>query len=108
MIICAIFVASFSLFWVVQNTFAENHYRQQRIIETTLLNSMVSAFKARGEQGAKDILQEWRDHPISRNVFMIAGDDDRDILGRRLDSRLIELARQNARKNPSSDMMHIE
>ncbi len=106
-IICAIFVASFS-FWVVQNTFAENHYRQQRIIETTLLNSMVSAFKARGEQGAKDILQEWRYHPISRNVFMIAGDDDRDILGRRLDSRLIELARQNARKNPSSDMMHIE
>ncbi len=106
-IICAIFVASFS-FWVVQNTVAESHFKQQRVIETTLLSSMVSAFKARGEQGAKDILQEWRGYPIARNVFMIAGDDDCDVLGRRLDSRIIAMARTEALRQPNSGLLHIE
>ena len=51
-IICAIFVASFS-FWLVQNTIPENHFQHQLTIETTLLGIIVSAFNVRGEQGAR-------------------------------------------------------
>ena len=68
-IICAIFVASFS-FWLVQNTIAENHFQQQRTIETTLLGSIVSAFNVRGEQGAREILVEWKDNPVAQNVYV--------------------------------------
>lgn len=71
-IICAIFVASFS-FWLVQNTIAENHFQQQRTIETTLLGSIVSAFNVRGEQGAREILVEWKDNPVAQNVYVITG-----------------------------------
>ena len=36
-IICAIFVASFS-FWLVQQTQAENHFNQQRVIDEIMLS----------------------------------------------------------------------
>lgn len=106
-IICAIFVASFS-FWVVQNTVAENHSKQQRVLETTLLNSMISAFKARGAQGARDTLYEWSEHPIARNVYMITGDTRQDILGRDIDEKTIELARNAAIKQVDLEYARIE
>ena len=52
----------------VQNTIAENHFQQQRTIETTLLGSIVSAFNVRGEQGAREILVEWKDNPVAQNA----------------------------------------
>lgn len=106
-IICAIFVASFS-FWVVQNTIAENHFKQQRVLEATLLNSMVSAFKARGSQGAKDILEEWSEHPISNNVYMITGDTRQDILDRTVEPKVLEEARQAAIRQINLDYARIE
>ncbi|MDO4641433.1 MAG: HAMP domain-containing sensor histidine kinase [Neisseria sp.] len=106
-IICAIFVASFS-FWVVQNTVAENHFKQQRVLETTLLNSMISAFRARGAQGAKDILQEWSEHPISQNVYMITGDNKQDVLGRPIEAKIVESARSAAIKQVNLEYARIE
>ena len=106
-IICAIFVASFS-FWLVQNTIAENHFQQQRTIETTLLGSIVSAFNVSGEQGAREILVEWKDNPVAQNVYVITGDNKKDILNRPIDPRLIEAARFFALDNPHSQLAHIE
>ncbi|OSI11892.1 sensor histidine kinase [Neisseria canis] len=106
-IICAIFVASFS-FWVVQNTIAENHFKQQRVLETTLLNSMISAFRARGAQGAKDTLQEWSEHPISKNVYMITGDNRKDVLGRPIDPKVVESMRNAAVKQVDLENARIE
>ncbi|UOO82510.1 HAMP domain-containing histidine kinase [Uruburuella testudinis] len=106
-IICAIFVASFS-FWLVQNTIAENHFQQQRTIETTLLGSIVSAFNVRGEQGAREILSEWKDNPVAHNVFVITGDDKQDILNRKIDPATIEAARKFAAENSRSPLVHIE
>ena len=51
-IICAIFVASFS-FWLVQQSQAENHFNQQRAIDEILLANAVSAFRVRGEAGMR-------------------------------------------------------
>ncbi|MGL5466733.1 MAG: HAMP domain-containing protein, partial [Shewanella sp.] len=106
-IICAIFVASFS-FWLVQNTLAENQFTQRRTIETTLMSSMVSAFKARGDNGAREILNEWKKSPISHSIFIILGDDKKDILNRNIDSKTIERARAFAINNPYSELAHIE
>ncbi|ROV54054.1 sensor histidine kinase [Neisseria chenwenguii] len=106
-IVCAIFVASFS-FWLVQDTLAENQFNQRRTIETTLMNSMVSAFRARGDNGAREILNEWKDNPVSDSVYVILGDDKTDILGRDVDSQTVERARAFAANNPESDLAHIE
>lgn len=105
-IICAIFVASFS-FWLVQNTLAENHFRQQRTIETTLLGSAISAFKVRGDQGVREIMLEWQNNPVSQNVFVITGDYKRDIIGRRVDSQTIEAAHRYALEHPESPLAYI-
>ncbi|WP_455933948.1 ATP-binding protein [Neisseria sp.] len=106
-IVCAIFVASFS-FWLVQNTLAENQFNQRRTIETTLMSSIVSAFNSRGDSGAREILSEWKNNPVSNAVYVIAGDDKKDILGRDIDSLSIERARIFAINNPESDLAHIE
>lgn len=106
-IICAIFVASFS-FWLMQNTLAENQFNQRRTIETTLMNSIVSAFKSRGNAGAREILVEWKDSPVSNGVFVILGDNKRDILDRDIDEKMIERARAFSINNPKSDLAHIE
>lgn len=106
-IICAIFVASFS-FWLMQNTLAENQFNQRRTIETTLMNSIVSAFKSRGDAGAREILVEWKDSPVSNGVFVILGDNKRDILDRDIDEKMIERARAFSINNPKSDLAHIE
>lgn len=106
-IICAIFVASFS-FWLMQNTLAENQFNQRRTIETTLMNSIVSAFKSRGDAGAREILVEWKDSPVSNGVFVILGDNKRDILDRDIDDKMIERARAFSINNPKSDLAHIE
>ena len=84
-IVCAIFVASFS-FWLVQNTLAENQFNQRRTIETTLMSSIISAFNSRGDSGAREILSEWKNNPVSNAVYVITGDDKKDILGRNIDS----------------------
>lgn len=73
-IVCAIFVASFS-FWLVQNTLAENQFNQRRTIETTLMGSIISAFKTRGDNGAREILTEWKNSPVSSAVYVIQGDE---------------------------------
>ena len=73
-IVCAIFVASFS-FWLVQNTLAENQFNQRRTIETTLMSSIISAFNSRGDSGAREILSEWKNNPVSNAVYVITGDD---------------------------------
>ncbi|WP_165006473.1 sensor histidine kinase [Neisseria yangbaofengii] len=106
-IICAIFVASFS-FWLMQNTLAENQFNQRRTIETTLMNSIVSAFRSRGDAGAREVLVEWKDSPVSNGVFVILGDNKRDILYRDIDDKMIERARVFAINNPKSDLAHIE
>ena len=106
-IVCAIFVASFS-FWLVQNTLAENQFNQRRTIETTLMNSILSAFRARGDSGAREILAEWEDSPVSNSVYVILGDEKKDILDRNIDNHTIERARVFAINNPNSDLAHIE
>lgn len=105
-IICAIFVASFS-FWLVQNTIAETHFKQQRTIETTLLGSIISAFNVRGEQGAREIISEWKNNPAFNNVFVIMGDNKQDILNRKVDVKSIENARQFAVEHPNSALVHL-
>ena len=106
-IICAIFVASFS-FWLVQNTIAENQFQQQRTIETTLMGSIVSAFKMRGVQGINEILSEWKDNPVIQNVFVINGDDGRDVLNRKVDKEVIANARKFALAHPGSELASLE
>lgn len=106
-IVCAIFVASFS-FWLVQNTLAENQFNQRRTIETTLMGSIISAFRARGDAGAREILTEWKDSPVSSGVYVIQGDEKKDILNRYIDSYTIERARLFAAGHPHSNLVHIE
>ncbi|MDO4878094.1 MAG: HAMP domain-containing sensor histidine kinase [Neisseria sp.] len=106
-IICAIFVASFS-FWLVQRSQAENHFNQQRAIDEILLANAVSAFRVRGEAGAREMLQGWHEGLGPEKVIIISGDDRRDILGRSVDGRRIEKARAFASANPNSKRVHVE
>ncbi|MBF0804641.1 MULTISPECIES: ATP-binding protein [Neisseria] len=106
-IICAIFVASFS-YWLIQNTIAENQLQKQSIIETSMMRSIVSAFKMRGEQGVLDILGEWEENPMAHKVFVVTGDEEKDILSRKVGEKMIKDARQFAIDNPDSDLVRIE
>ncbi|WP_274572638.1 HAMP domain-containing sensor histidine kinase [Neisseria leonii] len=106
-IICAIFVASFS-FRLVQDKIAENRFEQQRALETTLLRNAVAAFNSRGELGVRELLQQWQERPESNNVLVIAGDDRQDIFERPVDPARIELAYALAVKEPSSQYAHLE
>lgn len=106
-IICAIFVASFS-FWLVQNSQAENHFNQQRAIDEMLLSSALSAFRSRGESGVREILIGWHEQPGKEKVFVITGDDKKDILGRQIDPKRIEEARDYAMEHPNDGGVRIE
>ena len=52
-IICAIFVASFS-FWVVQNQLAENQSKHQRELEINLLHDVVNSLTSGGELSVRN------------------------------------------------------
>lgn len=106
-IICAIFVASFS-FWLVQQTQAENHFNQQRVIDEILLSNAVNAFRARGENGAREMLQGWHEGQGPEKVLIISGDDQADLIGRKVDPKRIEKARSFAIANPESKSVHLE
>lgn len=105
--ICAIFVASFS-FWLVQNTHAENHRNQQRMIEEMLLESVVSSFRLRGEAGAREVLLNWHGQPHNNPIIVIAGDGKQDILGRVISAKRIEQAKSYTLQNPNDESIRIE
>ena len=52
------------------------------------MSSIISAFNSRGDSGAREILSEWKNNPVSNAVYVIAGDDKKDILGRDIDRPL--------------------
>lgn len=103
-IICAIFVASFS-FWVVQNQLAENQSKHQRDLEINLLHDVVNSLTSGGELSVRNRLQQ--KDPITQNIFVIAGDAKQDILNRRIDNEEIEHAYDFALKNPNSKLASI-
>lgn len=105
-IICAIFVASFS-FWLVQNTLAETRFKQQRGFEENLLSSTVNAFHARGDAGIREQLQEWGKNPGGENLYVITGDDKSDILNRPIDNDAIQKAHDYTMRHPDSPLVKI-
>ncbi|MDO5059940.1 MAG: HAMP domain-containing sensor histidine kinase, partial [Neisseria sp.] len=106
-IICAIFVASFS-FWLVQNTQAETHFQQQRAIEQMLLENAVAAFNARGESGVREVLKSWHDRPGMEKVLVVSGDERKDVLGREVHPKRLEAARAYALSHPDDASVRIE
>lgn len=106
-IICAIFVASFS-FWLVQNTQAETHFQQQRAIEQMLLENAVAAFSSRGESGVKEVLKSWHDRPGMEKVLVVSGDERKDVLGRTVNIKRLEAARSYALNHPDDPSVRIE
>lgn len=105
-IVCAIFVASFS-FWLVQNSLAESRFRQQRSFEENLLNSTMNAFQARGDSGIREQLLEWSNSPGGENLYVITGDNKADILGRPIDMEDIDHAHEFALLHPDSKLVQI-
>ncbi|WP_066568628.1 HAMP domain-containing sensor histidine kinase [Snodgrassella sp. CFCC 13594] len=105
-IVCAIFVASFS-FWLVQNTLAETRFKQQRHFEENLLSSTMNAFRARGDAGIREQLQEWGNNPGGENLYVITGDDKRDILNRPIDDDAIQRAQDYAAAHPESPLVQV-
>lgn len=105
-IICAIFVVSFS-FWVVQTRLAEDKFQQQREIEISLLHNVQDVFHTQGKDAARDLLIRWQQHPSAQNIFVIAGDDKEDILDRRISEKEIKHAHHFALKNPNSNLVFL-
>ncbi len=105
-IICAIFVASFS-FWLVQNTVAETRFKQMRSFEASLLRSTVAVFHMRGDAGVREQLQEWSNNPGSENLYVIRGDDRTDILMRPVPLATIQAAQEYALANPEAPLVQI-
>ena len=85
---CAIFVASFSI-WLGQQSQAENHFNQQRAIDEILRANAVSAFRVRGEAGAREMLQGWHEGQGPEKILIITGDEQSDLLGRKVDAKRI-------------------
>lgn len=104
-IVCAIFVASFSV-WLVQSTVAETRFKQMRTIEANQLSSTLSAFHARGDAGVREQLQ-WASNYGANSLYVIRGDDRSDILLRPVDGATIEAAHDYAINNPESPLVQI-
>lgn len=102
-IICAIFVASFS-FWVVQTRLAEDKFQKKREMEISLLSNVLATFQRQGEEGVKELLKRWHHSPSAQNVFIITGDDKKDILYRDISEQEIDQAYHFALKNPNSNL----
>lgn len=105
-IICAIFVASFS-FWLVQNTLAESHFKQQRAAEVNLLDTVVSSFNRRGIEGAEDALKSVRGKLEAENIIVISGDSGKDIVGRDVSRHEVEHARKYVLDHPDTPLIYI-
>ncbi|MDF7676752.1 HAMP domain-containing sensor histidine kinase [Neisseriaceae bacterium ESL0693] len=105
-IVCAIFIASFS-FWLVQNSLAENRFKQQRNFEENLLSSTMNAFQARGDGGIREQLLEWSNSPGGENLYVITGDNKADILGRPIEMEDIDRAHEYALLHPDSKLVQI-
>lgn len=101
-ILCAIMVASF-VFWVVQEQFNENHSKQQRNMEISLLANALTTFQTQGEKATQQLFQRWRSHPAAENIIIIAADDHKDLLGRNISEEDIEHAYEFVLKNPNSN-----
>ncbi|MDK4612878.1 HAMP domain-containing sensor histidine kinase [Kingella kingae] len=102
-IILAIFVASFS-FWLVQERIAQSQFNQRRNMEISLLANAFSTFQSQGEQATRELLQRWGNHPASRNVLIITGDNKRELLGRNVSNSELEKAYSYARTHPDSNL----
>ena len=105
-IIFAIAVASFS-FWLVQSRLDENHFKQNRNMEISLLANALTAFQAQGEQAVRDLLERWRSHPAAKNIIVVASNSKEDILKRDIDTDEINRAYDLAMKNPTSNLAMI-
>lgn len=105
-IILAIFVVSFS-FWVVQNRVNENHIKQTRNMEISLLANALTTFQTQGGQATRELLGRWKNHPAAKSVMIIMGDTKKDLLGREISENEIKHAYEFALKNPNSNLSVI-
>ena len=79
-----------------------------RAIDEILLANAVSAFRVRGEAGAREMLQGWHEGQGPEKILIITGDEQSDLLGRKVDAKRIEKAREYALENPDSKSVHLE
>ncbi len=105
-IICAIFVASFS-FWVVQTQLAENQSKHQRDMEISLLRDVINSLSAGGELSVRNRLEQLRKESAAQNIIVITGDTKQDILNRPIPPNEIESAYSFALKNPNSKLVAL-
>ena len=105
-IICAIFVASFSV-WLLQTRMVENHFQRTRTMEINLLSNALTTFQAQGEDATRNLLERWRSDPSAQNVIIITGDNKQDILGRSVQPDEVAHAYDFALKNPNSNLSAI-
>ena len=98
-IICAIFVASFSV-WLLQTRMVENHFQRTRTMEINLLSNALTTFQAQGEDATRNLLERWRSDPSAQNVIIITGDNKQDILGRSVQPDEVAHAYDFALKTP--------
>lgn len=105
-IIIAIGIASFS-FMLVQNRMAEDHSKQKRAMEASLLANVLTTFQTQGEDAARSLLERWRNHPASKSVIVISGEDRKDILNRPVGADEIEQAYDYALRHADSDLAFV-
>lgn len=101
-IICAIMVASVS-FWFIQQRLNENHNKQLRNMEITLLSNAFTTFQSQGEAATRQLFERWRNHPAVNNIIIITGDTRKDIFNRAIPSNEIDHAYEFAVRNPNSN-----
>lgn len=105
-IICAIFVASFS-FWLVQTQLAENQSKHQRDMEISLLRDVVNSLAVGGELSVRNRLEMLRKESAAQNIIVITGDSKQDILSRPVPAEEVEHAYNFALKNPNSKLVTL-
>lgn len=105
-IVCAMMIASFA-FWVVQEQFNENHYKQQRNIEVSLLINALTIFQNQGEIATRHLFETWKNNPAASNIMIITGENKKDLLGREISDEEIDHAYEFALKNPNSQYASI-
>lgn len=105
-IIIAIGVASFS-FMLVQNRMAENHFKQRRAMEVSLLANALTTFQNQGEEATRKLLERWRNHPASKNIIIITGDSKKDIINRPVGADEIQHAYNYALQHAESDVAFV-
>lgn len=104
-ILCSVVFTSLS-FWLVQNNIEEVKKLESSHKKSELLGNALAVFYLEGEEGLITLLDNWQRRKLPYTVYVI-DEQGRDLIDRKIDTKLIDKAKQKAKDPNSTNVARI-